>query len=69
MIICFFTMLFYHQVFDVMRKQEQTRLAELGAEKAHFEAIQSQAQIVSLCMTLVEISSDFYDTLWKNGGS
>lgn len=64
MLICFFlTMLFYHQVFDVMRKQEQTRLAELAAEKAHFEAIQSQAQIVSSpCMTLVEISSDFYDT-------
>lgn len=36
---------FSKQVFDVMRKQEQTRLAELAAEKAHFEAIQSQAQI------------------------
>ena len=30
-----------------MRKQEQTRLAELAAEKAHFEAIQAQAAIVS----------------------
>ncbi|XP_057491854.1 uncharacterized protein LOC130777478 [Actinidia eriantha] len=33
------------QVFEVMRKQEQTRLAELAAEKAHFEAIQAQAAI------------------------
>lgn len=33
------------QVFDVMRKQEQTRLAELAAEKAHFEAIQAKADI------------------------
>ncbi|GFY86465.1 AAA-type ATPase family protein [Actinidia rufa] len=30
---------------NVMRKQEQTRLAELDAEKAHFEAIQAQAAI------------------------
>ena len=30
-----------------MRKQEQTRLTELAAEKAHYEAIQSQADIVS----------------------
>ena len=30
-----------------MRKQEQTRLAEMTAEKAHFEAIQAQAAIVS----------------------
>ncbi|PSS30829.1 ATPase family AAA domain-containing protein [Actinidia chinensis var. chinensis] len=33
------------QVFEVMRKQEQTRLTELDAEKAHFEAIQAQAAI------------------------
>ncbi|KAL6993569.1 hypothetical protein U1Q18_011683 [Sarracenia purpurea var. burkii] len=33
------------QVFEIMRKQEQTRLAELAAEKAHYEAIQSQAAI------------------------
>ncbi|XP_052197851.1 uncharacterized protein LOC127804846 [Diospyros lotus] len=33
------------QVFEVMRKQEQNRLAELAAEKAHYEAIQSQADI------------------------
>ncbi|KAJ7944276.1 ATPase family AAA domain-containing protein 3 [Quillaja saponaria] len=33
------------QVFDLMRKQEQTRLAELAAEKAHYEAIQSQADV------------------------
>lgn len=35
------------QVFDLMRKQEQTRLAELDAEKVHFELIQSQGDIVS----------------------
>ncbi|KAJ9703472.1 hypothetical protein PVL29_005008 [Vitis rotundifolia] len=33
------------QVFEIMRKQEQTRLAELAAEKAHQEAIQAQADI------------------------
>ncbi|CAL5366415.1 unnamed protein product [Camellia sinensis] len=33
------------QVFEIMRKQEQSRLAELAAEKAHYEAIQSQADI------------------------
>lgn len=33
------------QVFEVMRKQEQNRLAELEAEKAHNEAIQAQVQI------------------------
>ncbi|KAK8587086.1 hypothetical protein V6N12_021600 [Hibiscus sabdariffa] len=33
------------KVFDLMRKQEQTRLAEIAAEKAHYEAIQSQADI------------------------
>ncbi|KAK6237454.1 hypothetical protein QUC31_002923 [Theobroma cacao] len=33
------------QVFDLMRKQEQTRLTEVSAEKAHYEAIQSQADI------------------------
>ncbi|KAL3344407.1 hypothetical protein AABB24_023709 [Solanum stoloniferum] len=36
----------YHkQVFDVMRKQEKTRLADIAAEKVHFEAIQAQAEI------------------------
>lgn len=29
-----------------MKKQEQARLAELAAEKAHYEVIQSQADIV-----------------------
>lgn len=29
-----------------MRKQEDTRLAEMAAEKAHFEAIQANADIV-----------------------
>ncbi|XP_015964125.1 uncharacterized protein LOC107487945 [Arachis duranensis] len=33
------------QVFDLMRKQEQTRLAELDAEKVYFELIQSQGDI------------------------
>ncbi|KZV47607.1 ATPase family AAA domain-containing protein 3-B-like [Dorcoceras hygrometricum] len=33
------------QVFEVMRKQEETRLAELAAEKANFEAIQAHADI------------------------
>lgn len=33
------------QVFEVMRKQEQTRLAELAAEKANFEAIQAHGDI------------------------
>ncbi|XP_028788144.1 ATPase family AAA domain-containing protein 3C [Neltuma alba] len=33
------------QVFDLMRKQEQTRLAELDAEKVHYELIQSQVDI------------------------
>ncbi|KAF7828868.1 ATPase family AAA domain-containing protein 3 [Senna tora] len=33
------------QVFDLMRKQEQTRLAELDAEKVHYELIQSQIDI------------------------
>lgn len=33
------------QVFDLMRKQEQTRLAELDAEKVHYELIQSQGDI------------------------
>jgi len=35
------------QVFGLMRKQEQTRLAELDAERAHYELIQSQGDIVS----------------------
>ncbi|XP_010526757.1 PREDICTED: ATPase family AAA domain-containing protein 3-A-like [Tarenaya hassleriana] len=32
-------------VFDLMRKQEKTRLAELDSEKAQYEAIQAQADI------------------------
>lgn len=40
--------LIFVKVFEVMRKQEKTRLAELDAEKAHFEAIQAHADIVSL---------------------
>ncbi|KAM0032502.1 putative ATPase family AAA domain-containing protein [Helianthus debilis subsp. tardiflorus] len=33
------------QVFELMRKQEQARLTELAAEKAHQEAIQAQLDI------------------------
>ncbi|KAI5588551.1 hypothetical protein BDE02_05G105100 [Populus trichocarpa] len=33
------------QVFDVMRKQEQSRLAEVAAEKSHYEVIQAQIDI------------------------
>ncbi|KAG6775766.1 hypothetical protein POTOM_019260 [Populus tomentosa] len=33
------------QVFDVMRKQEQSRLAEVAAEKSHCEVIQAQIDI------------------------
>lgn len=39
---------FSHQVFDIMRKQERTRLAELEAERANQEAIQAQLNIVSV---------------------
>ncbi|KAH8508346.1 hypothetical protein H0E87_010464 [Populus deltoides] len=35
------------QVFDVMRKQEQSRLAEVAAEKSHYEVIQAQIDIAS----------------------
>lgn len=34
-----------------MRKQEETRLAELDAEKVHYELIQSQGDIVSDTIT------------------
>ena len=44
-----------------MRKQEQTRLAELDAEKAHFEAIQAQAAIVSDRL----VNCLAYSPLWK----
>lgn len=33
------------QIFDVMKKQEQTRQTELSAEKAHFQAQQAHADI------------------------
>ncbi|EFH45289.1 AAA-type ATPase family protein [Arabidopsis lyrata subsp. lyrata] len=33
------------QVFDLMRKQEKTRLAELAAETSHYEAIQAHRDI------------------------
>ncbi|KAG6767924.1 hypothetical protein NC652_018613 [Populus alba x Populus x berolinensis] len=33
------------QVFDIMRKQEQSRLAEVAAEKSHYEVIQAQIDI------------------------
>ncbi|XP_020598346.1 ATPase family AAA domain-containing protein 3-like, partial [Phalaenopsis equestris] len=37
-----------HQVFELMRRQEESRLAEIAAEKARHLAIQTQADIVSL---------------------
>lgn len=40
-------------MFEIMRKQEQTRLADLAAEKAHYEAVQSQAAIVSDCCLIL----------------
>lgn len=43
------------KVFEIMRKQEQTRLADLAAEKAHYEAVQSQAAIVSDCCLILRI--------------
>ncbi|OMO84398.1 hypothetical protein COLO4_22061 [Corchorus olitorius] len=43
------------QVFDLMRKQEQTRLGEIAAEKAHYEAIQSQIDIVSDKLTFARL--------------
>lgn len=42
-----------HQVFDLMRKQEKTRLAELAAEKEHNEAIQAHKDIVSNLLFLM----------------
>jgi ATPase family AAA domain-containing protein 3A/B len=38
---------FAFQVFDLMRTQEQTRLAEIDAEKVYYELIQTQGDIVS----------------------
>ncbi|CAH9088643.1 unnamed protein product [Cuscuta epithymum] len=35
----------HKQVFELMRRQEKTRLSELNAEKAHFEALQAHADI------------------------
>lgn len=35
------------QVFDLMRKQEETRLAEVATEKAQYLAIQAQGEVVS----------------------
>lgn len=35
------------QVFDLMRKQEETRLADVAAEKAQYHAIQAQGEVVS----------------------
>lgn len=38
---------FVMKLFKVMRKQEDTRQAELGAEKAHYACILARADIVS----------------------
>lgn len=51
----------FTQVFDLMRKQEKTRLAELAAEKSRNEAVQAQNDIVShfllMLMELIYCSS------------
>lgn len=36
------------QVFDLMRKQEKTRLAESAADKSRNDAIQAHSDIVSV---------------------
>lgn len=46
-----------------MRKQENARLAELAAEKAHQEAIQAQLDIVSNMMIGVNSSYRFPSVL------
>lgn len=35
-------------MFELMRKQEETRQEEIAAERAHLEAFQSHADIVSI---------------------
>lgn len=53
-----------------MRKQEQTRLAELAAEKAHHEAIQAQVDIVSyhLSQTLYPLMCWFFVIIFLRCG-
>lgn len=46
-----------HQVFDLMRKQEKTRLAELAAEKSQNEAILAQKDIVSSLLLLAFLTA------------
>ncbi|KAK9228106.1 hypothetical protein WN944_021054 [Citrus x changshan-huyou] len=46
------------EAFDIMRKQEQTRLAELDVEKVHYEAIQSQVDVgigIDLLLSLLHM--------------
>ncbi|KAH9663124.1 AAA domain-containing protein [Citrus sinensis] len=46
------------EAFDIMRKQEQTRLAELDVEKVHYEAIQSQVDVgiaINLLLSLLHM--------------
>lgn len=45
-----------HQVFDLMRKQEKTRLAELAAEKSQNEAREAHKDIVSNVFFLLPFS-------------
>lgn len=59
MTIWFFFSSFSFQVFNLMREQERSRLAELAAEKAHHEAIQSQADIVSDKLNRSTVSISF----------
>lgn len=42
-----------------MRKQEQSRLAEVAAEKTHYEVIQAQIDIVSDKLTCTHVFSKF----------
>jgi hypothetical protein len=40
--------LFSDQVFELLRKQEETRQAEEAAKKAEYQAIQSEYEIVCI---------------------
>jgi len=42
-----------------MRKQEQSRLAEVAAEKSHYEVIQAQIDIVSDKLSCTHVFSMF----------
>ncbi|KAG6496384.1 hypothetical protein ZIOFF_044245 [Zingiber officinale] len=46
------------QVFDLMRKQEETRLAELTAEKAQYLAIQAQSEVLSFVEKQIQMAEE-----------